>query len=88
MIPAQIVVVAAARKGNSCKRLAEGSGVSLPTVDPMKTRAESVCAVTGSLMKPFRARGAFGIELTGEAAVSQADGCGLRLKPGLVSQIV
>jgi hypothetical protein len=87
MIPAQIVVVAAARKGNSCKRLAAGSGVSLPTVDQMKTRAELVCAVTGSLVKPFRAREASGIELTGEAAVSRADGCGLRLKPGLVSQI-
>ncbi len=87
MIPAQIVVVAAARKGNSCKRLAEGSGVSLPTVDRMKTRAELVCGGHRGLVKPFRARDASGIELTGEAAVSRADGCGLRLKPGLISQI-
>jgi hypothetical protein len=57
MIPAQIVVVAAARKGSACKRLAAGSGVSFPTVDRMKTRAELVCAVTGSLVKPFNARG-------------------------------
>ena len=62
------------------KRLAELSGVSLPTIQRMEASDGVVRGVVDTLMKVIQAFDQAGIELIGENAVSSAGGRGVRFK--------
>ncbi|WP_229743994.1 helix-turn-helix domain-containing protein [Aliidongia dinghuensis] len=62
------------------RKLAELSGLSLPTVQRMEASEGVVRGNVDSLMKLVAALDAAGIELIGEGAVSQSGGRGVRLK--------
>ncbi|WJS85088.1 helix-turn-helix transcriptional regulator [Paracoccus sp. TOH] len=64
------------------KRLAELSGLSVPTIQRMEASDGNVRGVVESLTRVVEALEAAGIELIGEGAVSGAGGRGVRLKPG------
>ena len=63
------------------RRLAEISGLSVPTIQRMETSDGVVRGNVDSLMKLVNALGAAGIELIGDGAASTAGGRGVRLKP-------
>lgn len=62
------------------RRLAELSGLSLPTIQRMEASEGVIRGNVDSLMKLVEALAVAGIELIGEGAVSQSGGRGVRLK--------
>jgi transcriptional regulator with XRE-family HTH domain len=64
------------------RRLAEISGLSVPTIQRMEKSEGVVRGNVDSLMKLVNALSAAGIELIGEGAASASGGRGVRLKPG------
>lgn len=62
------------------RRLAELSGLSLPTIQRMEASETMIRGNVDSLMKLVAALDAAGIELIGDGAVSQSGGRGVRLK--------
>lgn len=62
------------------RRLAELSGVSLPTIQRMEASEGNVRGVVTSLTRVVEALEAAGVELIGEGARSEAGGRGVRLK--------
>ena len=80
MISSAQMRAARALLGIDQKRLAELSGVSLPTIQRMEASQGHVRGVVGSLTKIVDALDAAGIELIGNEQISQAKGRGVRLK--------
>jgi|SRR5579863_3652634 transcriptional regulator with XRE-family HTH domain len=64
------------------RRLAELSGLSVPTIQRMEASETIVRGNVDSLVKLITALDAAGIELIDEGAVSQPQGRGVRLKAG------
>lgn len=64
------------------RRLAELSGLSVPTIQRMEASSDVIRGNVDSLMKLISALDAAGIALIGEGAVSADGGRGVRLKPG------
>ena len=64
------------------KRLAELSGLSVPTIQRMESSDGNVRGVVESLTRVVEALDAAGIALIGEGAASPSGGRGLRLKAG------
>jgi transcriptional regulator with XRE-family HTH domain len=62
------------------RRLAELSGLSLPTIQRMEASGGVVRGNVDSLMKLIGALDVAGVELIGEGAVSGSGGRGVRLK--------
>jgi len=62
------------------KRLAELSGLSVPTIQRMEASDGNVRGVVESLTRVVEALEAAGIELIGEGAASPSGGRGVRLK--------
>ncbi len=62
------------------KRLAELSGVSVPTIQRMEASGGTVRGVVDSLVRVVEALDRAGVELIGEGAPSPAGGRGVRLK--------
>jgi transcriptional regulator with XRE-family HTH domain len=62
------------------RRLAELSGLSVPTIQRMETSEGTIRGNVDSLMKLVAALDAAGIELIGEGATSLTGGRGVRLK--------
>ena len=62
------------------RRLAELSGLSVPTIQRMEASEGVIRGNVDSLMKLIAALDAAGIELIGEGAVSERGGRGIRLK--------
>ena len=81
MISSGQMRAARALLGIDQRRLAEISGLSLPTVQRMEASDGVVRGNVDSLMKLVNALSAAGIELIGEGAISSSGGRGVRLKP-------
>ncbi|RDD71659.1 helix-turn-helix domain-containing protein [Paracoccus versutus] len=64
------------------KRLAELSGLSVPTIQRMEASDGNVRGVVESLTRVVEALETAGIELIGEGAASPQGGRGVRLKSG------
>ncbi|WP_245518776.1 helix-turn-helix transcriptional regulator, partial [Mesorhizobium sp. M4B.F.Ca.ET.203.01.1.1] len=64
------------------RRLAELSGLSVPTIQRMEASSSIIRGNVDSLMKLIAALEAAGIELIGEGAASQGGGRSVRLKAG------
>ncbi len=64
------------------RRLAELSGLSVPTIQRMEASETIVRGNVDSLMKLIAALDACGIELIGEGSSSASGGRGVRLKAG------
>jgi transcriptional regulator with XRE-family HTH domain len=64
------------------RRLAELSGLSVPTIQRMEASEDVIRGNVDSLMKLIAALDAAGIELIAEGAVSTQGGRGIRLKGG------
>jgi transcriptional regulator with XRE-family HTH domain len=62
------------------RRLAELSGLSVPTIQRMEASGGVIRGNVDSLMKLVAALDAAGIELIGEGAASSGGGRGIRLK--------
>ena len=62
------------------RRLAELSGLSVPTIQRMEASDGTIRGNVDSLVKLIAALDAAGLEVIGEGAVSQAGGRGVRLK--------
>jgi transcriptional regulator with XRE-family HTH domain len=62
------------------RRLAELSGLSVPTIQRMESSDGVIRGNVDSLMKLVNALDTAGIELIGEGMVSQQGGRGIRLK--------
>jgi len=80
MISAGQMRAARALLGIDQRRLAELSGLSLPTIQRMEARQGVIRGNVDSLMKLVGALAEAGIELIGEGAVSGGGGRGVRLK--------
>lgn len=80
MITAAQLRAARALLGLDQRRLAELSGLSVPTVQRMEASDGVVRGTVDSLMKLIAALDAAGIELIGEGATSQGGGRGVRVK--------
>ncbi len=80
MITAAQLRAARALLGIDQRRLAELSGLSVPTIQRMETSEGVIRGNVESLMKLIGALDAAGIELIAEGAVSAQGGRGLRLK--------
>jgi len=81
MISAGQMKAARALLGIDQKRLAELSGLSVPTIQRMESSDGVVRGNVDSLMKLAGALEAAGIELIGEGATSSSGGRGVRLRP-------
>ncbi len=81
MITALQMRAARALAGLDQKRLAELSGLSLPTIQRMEASDGVVRSNVDSLMKLIAALDAAGVDLIAENAVSTTGGRGVRLKP-------
>ena len=79
IIPAQMRA-ARALLGIDQRRLAEMSGVSLPTIQRMEASEGNVRGVVDTLTKVVEALNAAGIELIGDHGTSTGSGRGVRLK--------
>ena len=77
--PAQLRA-ARALLGIDQKKLAELSGLSVPTIQRMEASGELIRGNVDSLMKLIAALDSAGIELIGEGAASSGCGRGVRLK--------
>ena len=62
------------------RRLADLSGLSVPTIQRMEASVGVIRGNVGSLMKLTAALEAAGVELIAEGAISQAGGRGVRLR--------
>jgi transcriptional regulator with XRE-family HTH domain len=80
MITAAQMRAARALLGIDQKKLAELSGVSLPTIQRMEASDGNVRGVIDSLIKVVGALEASGIELIGDHSRSEGGGRGVRLK--------
>ena len=80
MITAAQLRAARALTGLDQKRLAELSGLSVPTIQRMEASDGTIRGNVDSLMKLVQALSAAGIELIGEGAVSPSGGRGVRLR--------
>ncbi|WEX09886.1 helix-turn-helix transcriptional regulator [Chelativorans sp. AA-79] len=80
MITARQMRAARALLGIDQKRLAELSGVSLPTIQRMEASDGRVRGVVETLTKVVEALDAAGVELIGENAPSTGSGRGVRLR--------
>jgi transcriptional regulator with XRE-family HTH domain len=80
MISAGQLRAARALLGIDQRRLAEISGLSVPTIQRMEASEDVIRGNVDSLMKLIGALDAAGIELIGESAASQSGGRGVRLK--------
>jgi transcriptional regulator with XRE-family HTH domain len=80
MISATQMRAARALLGIDQRRLAELSGLSVPTIQRMEASEGVVRGNVDSLMKLVGALNDAGIELIGEGAISQGGGRGVRLK--------
>lgn len=80
MITAGQLRAARALLGISQRRLAELSGVSLPTIQRMEASDGTVRSNVDTLVKVVDALEQTGIELIGDAATSTDGGRGVRLK--------
>ena len=81
MISSGQMKAARALLGMDQRRLAEISGLSVPTIHRMEASAGVVRGNVDSLMKLVNALSAAGIELIGDGATSASGGRGVRLKP-------
>lgn len=82
MITATQLRAARALLGVDQRRLAELSGLSVPTIQRMEASDGTIRGNVDSLMKLIAALDAAGVEVIGEGAVSRASGRGVRLKAG------
>ena len=82
MITAAQLRAARALLGIDQRRLAELSGLSVPTIQRMEASEGVIRGNVESLMKLIAALDAAGIELIAEGAVSAQGGRGIRLKGG------
>jgi transcriptional regulator with XRE-family HTH domain len=82
VITAPQLRAARALLGIDQRRLAELSGLSVPTIQRMEASEWMIRGNVDSLMKLIAALEAAGIELIGDGATSQAGGRGVRLKVG------
>ena len=80
MITAAQLRAARALLGMDQRRLAELSGLSVPTIQRMEASEATIRGNVDSLMKLIAALDVAGIELIAEGAVSQPGGRGVRLK--------
>jgi len=80
MMTAAQMRAARALLGIDQKKLAELSGVSLPTIQRMEASDGNVRGVIDSLIKVVGALEANGIELIGDHSRSEGGGRGVRLK--------
>lgn len=80
MITSAQMRAARALLGLDQKRLAELSGLSVPTIQRMEASEGTVRGVVESLTRVVEALEAAGIELIGDGAISPAGGRGVRLK--------
>jgi len=80
MISAPQLRAARALLGVDQRKLAELSGLSVPTIQRMEASDGVIRGNVDSLMKLINALNHAGIELIGEGAVSQQGGRGVRLK--------
>lgn len=80
MLTAPQLRAARALLGIDQRRLAELSGLSVPTIQRMEASEAMIRGNVDSLMKLITALDAAGIELIAEGAVSQAGGRGVRMK--------
>jgi transcriptional regulator with XRE-family HTH domain len=80
MITAAQLRAARALLGIDQRRLAELSGLSVPTIQRMEASEGVIRGNVDSLMKLISALDAAGIELIAEGAVSANGGRGIRLK--------
>ncbi|TKB16928.1 MAG: helix-turn-helix transcriptional regulator [Mesorhizobium sp.] len=83
MITAQQLRAARSLLAIDQRRLAELSGLSVPTIQRMEASGSIIRGNVDSLMKLIAALEVAGIELIGEGAVSQGGGRGVRLKAGV-----
>ena len=86
MITAAQLRAARALLGIDQRRLAELSGLSIPTIQRMEASDGVIRGNVESLMKLIAALDAAGIELIAEGAVSAQGGRGIRLKGSQRSQ--
>lgn len=82
MITAAQMRAARALLGMDQRRLAELSGLSLPTIQRMEASEGLIRGNVDSLMKLVTALDAAGVQLIAEGAVSLGGGRGVRLKEG------
>ena len=82
MITAPQLRAARSLLGIDQRRLAEWSGLSVPSIQRMEGSGSIIRGNVDSLMKLIAALEAAGIELIGEGAASQGGGRGVRLKAG------
>jgi DNA-binding transcriptional regulator YiaG len=80
MISSAQIRAARALLGIDQRKLAELSGLSVPTIQRMEASEEVVRGNVDSLMKLIAALNAAGIELIGPGAASAGGGRGVRLK--------
>lgn len=80
MISGAQMRAARALLGVDQRRLAELSGLSVPTIQRMEASPGTVRGNVDSLAKVVAAIEAAGVELIGEGAPSQGEGRGVRLK--------
>ncbi len=80
MISAAQLRAARALAGLDQKRLADRSGLSVPTIQRMEASEGVIRGNVDSLMKLIAALDGAGIELIAEGAASPAGGRGVRLK--------
>jgi transcriptional regulator with XRE-family HTH domain len=80
MISAGQLRAARALLGIDQRKLAEMSGLSVPTIQRMEASDGVIRGNVDSLMKLIGALNAAGIELIGEGAASHSGGRGVRLK--------
>ena len=80
MITAAQLRAARVLLGIDQRRLAELSGLSVPTIQRMEASEAMIRGNVDSLVKLITALGTAGVELIDEGAVSSAEGRGVRLK--------
>lgn len=80
MISAAQLKAARSLLGIDQKKIAELSGLSVPTIQRMEASGGVIRGNVDSLMKLIGALDAAGIELIGEGGVSASGGRGVRLK--------
>jgi transcriptional regulator with XRE-family HTH domain len=80
MITAAQLRAARALAGLDQRRLAELSGLSLPTIQRMETSEDLIRGNVDSLTKLIAALDGVGVELIGEGSISHGGGRGVRLK--------
>ena len=82
MLTASQLRAARALLGIDQRKLAELSGLSVPTIQRMEAGTGVIRGQVGSLMKLIAALELHGIEVIAEGAPSQGGGRGVRLKHG------